>query len=68
MGRRGRIVHQPTELRRWEDVAVVGLRIVLWYAPKEIQCPNHWREQEEIPRAPADARVTSRLEWRLCAL
>ena len=67
-GRRGRIVHQTTELRRWEDVAVMGLRIVLWYAPKEIQCPTHGRVQEEIPWAPVYARVTYRLEWRLCAL
>ena len=67
-GRRGRIVHQTNELRRWEDVAVMGLRIVLWYAPKEIQCPTHGRVQEEIPWAPASARVTYRLEWRLCAL
>ena len=28
-GRRGRIVHQTTEVRRWEDVAVLGLRLVL---------------------------------------
>ena len=67
-GRRGRIVHQTTELRRWEDVAVMGLRVVLWYAPKEIQCPTHGRVQEEIPWAPAYARVTYRLEWRLCVL
>ena len=29
-----------------------ALRIVLWYAPKEIQCPTHGRVQEEIPWAP----------------
>ena len=67
-GRRGRIVHQPAEPRRWEDVAVLGLRLVLWYAPKELRCPTHGRVQEEIPWAPASARVTYRLEWRLCAL
>ena len=67
-GRRGRIVCQTTEFRRWEDVAVMGLRVVLWYAPKEIQCPTHGRVQEEIPWAPPHARVTYRLEWRLCAL
>jgi len=67
-GRRGRIVHQTTEPRRWEDAAVMSLRIVLWYAPKEIQCPTHGRVQEEIPWAPASARVTYRLEWHLCAL
>ena len=67
-GRRGRIVHQTTEPRRWEDIALMDLRIVLWYAPKEIQCPTHGRVQEEIPWAPAYARVTYRLEWRLCTL
>ena len=46
----------------------MGLRIVLWYAPKEVQCPTHGRVQEEIPWAPPYARVTYRLEWRLCAL
>ena len=35
-GRRGRIVHQTTELRRWEDIALIGTRVLLWYAPKEI--------------------------------
>ena len=61
-------MHQPAEPRRWEDVAVLGLRLVLWYAPKEIRCPTHGRVQEEIPWAPASARVTYRLEWRLCTL
>ena len=36
--------------------------------PKEVQCPTHGRVQEEIPWAPASARVTYRLEWRLCVL
>ena len=45
-GRRGRIVHQTTELRRWEDIALIGTRVLLWYAPKEIQCPTHGRVQE----------------------
>ena len=67
-GRRGRIVHQTTELRRWEDVAVMGLRLVLWYASKEVQCPSHGRVQKENPLAPASARVTYRLEWRLSVL
>ena len=67
-GRRGRIVHQTTELRRWEDLALMGMRILLWYAPKEIQCPPHGRVQEEIPWAPAFARISYRLEWRICAL
>ena len=33
-----------------------------------VQCPTHGRVQEEIPWAPAYARVTYRLEWRLCTL
>ena len=61
-------MHQTTEPRRWEDVAVLGLRVVLWYAPKEIQCPTHGRVQEEIPWASTFARLTYRLEWRLCVL
>ena len=65
-GRRGRIVHQTTELRRWEDVAVMGLRIVLWYQRK--QCPPRARAGGDLPWAPPYARVTYRLEWRLCAL
>ena len=36
-GRRGRIVHHTAELRRWEDIALMGMRVLLWYAPKEIQ-------------------------------
>ena len=46
-GRRGRIVHQTTDWRRWEDIAVMGLRVLLWYAPKEIRCPTHGRVQED---------------------
>ena len=46
----------------------MGMRILLWYAPKEIRCPTHGRVQEEIPWAPAFARISYRLEWRICAL
>ena len=67
-GRRGRIVHQTTAWWRWEDIAVMGMRVLLWYAPKEIRCPTHGRVQEDIPWAPANARITYRLEWRICAL
>jgi len=67
-GRRGQIVHQATELRRWEDSALMGMKVLLWYAPKEIQCPTHGRVQEEIPWAAVYARISYRLEWRICAL
>ena len=46
----------------------MGMRVLLWYAPKEIRCPTHGRVQEDIPWAPANARITYRLEWRICAL
>ncbi len=67
-GRRGRIVRPMIEVRRWEDLTLMGLKILLWYAPKEILCPTHGRVQEEIPWAPAYSRITYRLEWRICAL
>jgi transposase len=67
-GRRGRIVCQTTEFRRWEDLTLIGMKILLWYAPKEIFCPTHGRMQETIPWAPVYSRITYRLEWRLCSL
>jgi len=67
-GRRGRIVRQVPSLRCWEDLTLMGLKTLLWYAPKEILCPTHGRVQEEVPWAPAYSRVTYRLEWRICAL
>ena len=67
-GRRGRIVRHTTELRRWEDITLMGMKVLLWYAPKEILCPTHGRAQEVIPWAPAYSRITHRLEWRICAL
>jgi transposase len=67
-GRRGRIVRQTSTFRCWEDLTLIGMKVLLWYAPKEIDCPTHGRVQEEIPWAPAYSRITYRLEWRLCAL
>ena len=67
-GRRGRIVRQVPEPRKWEDLTLLGMKVLLWYAPKEIHCPTHGKLQEEIPWAPAYSRITYRLEWRICAL
>jgi transposase len=66
--RRGRIVQPGSEVRRWEDATILGIRIIFHYAPKEIECPTHGRVQEEIPWAAAYSRVTYRLEYRICAL
>ena len=67
-GRRGRIVRQATQFRRWEDLTLMGMKVLLWYAPKEIDCPTHGRVQETIPWAPTYSRITYRLEWRICTL
>lgn len=67
-GRRGRIVSEGKTARSWEDIALLGRRVVLWYAPKEIECPTHGRAQEEIPWAAPYSRITYRSEWRLCTL
>jgi transposase len=66
--RRGRIVFHGSECRSWDDPAVLGMRIALHYAPKEIECPTHGRVQEEIPWAAVYSRITYRLEYRICAL
>ena len=67
-GRRGRIVRRTTELRQWLDLTLLGTKVWLCYAPKEIDCPTHGRAQEAIPWAPAYSRITYRLEWRICTL
>lgn len=67
-GRRGKIVHHTGQPRRWHDLAVFGLTVHLWYAPKEILCPTHGRAQEALPWAAPWSRITYRLEWRICVL
>ena len=67
-GRRCRILRQTTEFRRWEDITLMGMKVLLWYAPKEILCPTPGRMQETIPWALTYSRITYRLEWRLCSL
>ncbi len=46
----------------------MGMKILLWYVPKEIHCPTHGRLQETIPWAPTRSHIPYRLEWRICAL
>jgi transposase len=66
--RRCQIVRQGTEPRQWTDLTIFGMVTIFHYAPKEIQCPTHGRVQEQIPWAAAHARVTYRLEYRICGL
>ena len=65
-GRRCKIVCVG-ENRSWTDVTILGRKIVLWYAPKEIICPTHGRAQEDIPWAAPYARATYRLEYLVCS-
>jgi transposase len=67
-GHRGRIVPARPQARVWEDLTVFGLKVLLWYCPREIECRTHGRVQEEIPWAPRYSRITYRLEWRICVL
>ena len=67
-GVRGRIARVLAEARQWIDIAIFGRRVVLFYAPKEIVCASHGHVQEQIPWAEVQARVSFRLEYRLCAL
>jgi transposase len=67
-GRRGTIVRQTSAFRCWEDLTLLGMKVLFWYAPKEIECPTHGRMQETIPWSPTYSRITYRLEWRLCTL
>jgi transposase len=67
-GRRGRVLRRLAEARVWRDLTIFGTTIWLYYAPCEILCPTHGRLQENIPWASPQSRVTSRLEFRICAL
>jgi transposase len=62
-GRRGQIVNQLGEFRSWEDIVIAGWKIILWYAPREIKCPKHGRQQEEIPWAAPNAQCSYRYEF-----
>ncbi|MGH8319598.1 MAG: hypothetical protein ACREUL_16765 [Steroidobacteraceae bacterium] len=35
--------------RVWEDLTIFGLKVLLWYCPKEIECRTHGRVQGEMP-------------------
>jgi transposase len=64
--RRCPIVRHATN-RSWTDVTILGRKIVLWYVPRDINCPTHGRVQEAIPWAAPYARATYRLEYLVCS-
>ena len=47
--RRGRIVASSGVGRSWEDLTLIGIKILLWFCPREIECPAHGRVPEQIP-------------------
>lgn len=53
------------ESRQWRDIPIHGITVLLIFLPREIDCPTHGRQQEEIPWAAAFARVTYRFEYAL---
>lgn len=64
-GRRCEIVTRAKERREWRDIPVHGIEIFLVYHPREVKCPTHGRQQEEIPWAAEFFRVTYRFEYAL---
>ena len=66
--RRGRVARTVGEARQWRDVTILGISIILFYAPREIVCPTHGPIQEAIAWAAVQSRVSYRLEFRICAL
>jgi len=54
--------------REWRDIPIHGITVLLVFHPREIYCPTHGRQQEEIPWAALFARVTYRLEYAVTRL
>lgn len=67
-GRRGKLLNQTKVLRCWDDLVTSRWKIILFYAPKEILCPTHGRQQEDIPWASQHAQHTYRHEYALLTL
>ena len=63
-----RIVASPGLRRSWEDLTLIGIKILLWLCPREIECPMHGRLQELISRVARHARITDRLRSRTSML
>ena len=47
----GRIAASPNVGRSSEDLTLIGSKILLWFAPREIESPTHGGVQEQIPWA-----------------
>ena len=54
-------VHQVEEARRWRDLSLRNLPMVLCYRPRRVRCPRCGIRVEAVPWAPLWARVTTAL-------
>ncbi len=58
---RCKTVHQVEETRRWRDLSLRNLPIVLHYRPRRVRCPRCGVWVEAVPWAQLGARVTTAL-------
>ena len=56
----------PAAGRSWDDLTVLGIEILLGFCRRRNECPTHARVQRHIPWVDRYARITCRLEWRIC--
>jgi len=61
-------VHQVEEARRWRDLSLRNLPMVLCYRPRRVRCPRCGIRVEAVPWAPLWARVTTALARAVAAL
>jgi transposase len=56
------ITNADRKERTWTDIPMGEWAVIYHYSPREITCPTHGRQQENIPWAAAYSRVTFRFE------
>lgn len=66
-GRRCKIV-KLMDRREWREIAIFDIEVFLVFTPREIRCPTHGRQQEEIPWAEWYSRYTYRMEYAVARL
>jgi transposase len=67
-GHRCRKVHSALGERRWRDLAMRGVALVLRYRPRRVNCPRCGVRVEQFPWAPPWARVTQALAHAVAVL
>jgi transposase len=67
-GHRCRKVHSAVGERRWRDLTMRGVAMVLRYRPRRVNCPRCGVRVEQFPWAPPWARVTQALAHAVAVL